>query len=79
VLKKLLAVLAVLLSAAAMTSPALAQDATEDLGVPYGSEQWIAHQYGSDPTFCQDIAKDPTTQQQWVDMYGDAISSYCGW
>ena len=77
-LKKLLAVVAVLVIAAATASPAFA-DATEDLSVPYGSEQWIAHQYGSDPTFCQDIAKDPTTQQQWVDMYGDAISSYCGW
>jgi hypothetical protein len=79
VLKKLLAVVAVLLIAAAMASPAFAQDATTDLGVPYGSEQWVANQFGSDPTFCQDIAKDPTTQQKWVNMYGAGISSYCGW
>jgi transposase len=47
VLKKLLAVVAVLLIAAATASPVFA-DATEDLSVPYGSEQWLAHQYGSD-------------------------------
>jgi hypothetical protein len=78
VLKKLLAVVAVLLIAAATASPAFA-DATEDLGVPFGSEQWVANQFGSDPTFCQDLAKDPTTQQKWENMYGDAITSYCGW
>jgi hypothetical protein len=79
VLKKLLALVVVLLIAGTMAVPAFAQTVTADLNVPYGSEQWLANEFGIDPNLCTTIAQNPSTQQAWVEMYGDAITSYCGW
>lgn len=77
--KKLLAVGVVVLIAAMLAIPAFAQTTSADLNIPYGSEAWLAQQFGNDPNLCSTIAQNPDVQTQWVNMYGDAIKSYCGW
>ena len=76
-LKKLLVSSAVLLVAALLAVPALANPA--DLSLEWGSEQWLINEFGvnGDITpFCQSIK--PDAQASFAQQYPN-LPSLCGW
>ena len=78
-LKKLLAMIVVLLMAAFTAVPALAQ--TVDLTLPWGSEEWFRSMFGvnGDITeICNTIGQDPATEATWTSQFPD-LPQWCGW
>ena len=63
-LRKLLAVVVVALTAAVMAVPAFAQSA--DLTLEWGSDEWLINQFGDQngdiTTFCDTLAQNPDVQ-----------------
>ena len=66
--KKLLVWAAVLMVAALLAVPAFAQ-ATADLTLEWGSDEWLINQFGGGTgdiqPFCDTIAQDPTELAGW--------------
>lgn len=79
-LKKLLAVVVVALTAAVMAVPAFAQSA--DLTLEWGSDEWLINQFGDQngdiTTFCDTLAQNPDVQSGWEEQFPN-LSSVCGW
>jgi hypothetical protein len=80
VLKKLLAVVVVALTAAVMAVPAFAQSA--DLTLEWGSDEWLINQFGDEngdvTTFCNTLAQNPDVQAGWVAEFPN-LPGLCGW
>jgi hypothetical protein len=84
VLKKLLAVGVVLLTAASMAVPTLAQTAAPanaDLTLEWGSEAWFRNQFGVNgdiSAICNTIGQNAATQADWTAQFPD-LPQWCGW
>jgi len=79
VLKKLLVWATMLLIAALLAVPAFAQ-ATADLSVGWGSDEWLLNQFSVDgdiQPFCETIAQDPTELEGWLAQFPN-LASVCG-
>lgn len=84
-LKKLLALVAVLLVAGLMAVPSFAQPeeggAVADLGLEWGTYEWFVNQFGVGDdisVICETIGQDEATKAGWTAQFPD-LPSWCGW
>lgn len=79
-LKKLLVWVAVLLVAALLAVPALAQ--TTDPASVWGSDEWLVNQFGDQngdiTNFCNTVGGKPDAKASWEAEFPN-LANVCGW
>lgn len=81
-LKRLIALITVLLIAAVMAAPALAQQVADAGLYEWGSSEWLSSHFGDEngdlTEFCLTAGQTPETQAAWTAQF-PGLASECGW